>query len=263
MLFRSHKALAENLTPGTTYSWRVGYEGHWSDIAQFTTEAEEQGDFSFIYMSDSHIMDAEYVNNARWCSDAVIKNEKDVKFCVFPGDFVETGTESNSEWEWERWFEESIRPVLMQMPVVVTDGNHDDSNNLNYDYHFNTDWEFAQNAKTKPQFSGITYSFVYGDVLFLVYSLQDWWRASGSSAANRVSSYLSTDVANWFKEQIALHPNTKYRVTLAHKNIFSGSGHSVDEETPMFRDIMLPIFCLYSKSVRLTWLCKVTTTATK
>jgi hypothetical protein len=31
-------------------------------------------------------------------------------------------------------------------------------------------------------------------------------------------------------------------VTLAHKNIFSGSGHSVDEETPMFRDIMLPIF---------------------
>ena len=238
----SHKALAENLTPGTTYSWRVGYEGHWSDIAQFTTEAEEQGDFSFIYMSDSHVMDAEYVNNARWCSDAVIKNEKDVKFCVFPGDFVETGTESNSEWEWERWFEESIRPVLMQMPVVVTDGNHDDSNNLNYDYHFNTDWEFAQNAKTKPQFSGITYSFVYGDVLFLVYSLQDWWRASGSSAANRVSSYLSTDVANWFKEQIALHPNTKYRVTLAHKNIFSGSGHSVDEETPMFRDIMLPIF---------------------
>ena len=24
----SHKALAENLTPGTVYSWRVGYEGH-------------------------------------------------------------------------------------------------------------------------------------------------------------------------------------------------------------------------------------------
>ena len=55
------------------------------------------------------------------------------------------------------------------------------------------------------------------------------------------STYLSTDVKNWFKEQCALHPNTKYRVTLSHKNIFSGSGHSIDGEIPLFRDIMLPV----------------------
>ena len=55
------------------------------------------------------------------------------------------------------------------------------------------------------------------------------------------STYLSNDVREWFHQQIAAHPNTKYRVTLAHKNIFSGSGHSVDSETPMFREIMLPI----------------------
>ena len=38
-----------------------------------------------------------------------------------------------------------------------------------------------------------------------------------------------------------MHPNTKYRVTLSHKNIFSGSGHSIDNEIPLFREIMLPI----------------------
>ncbi|MBR4520082.1 MAG: metallophosphoesterase [Paludibacteraceae bacterium] len=237
----SHKAIAENLQPGITYSWRVGYAGHWSPIAQFSTKEAKQGEYSFIYMTDSHIMDAEYVDNARWCATAAAKAVPEARFCLFPGDFVETGTESNSEWEWERWFEESIRPVIMQMPIVPTDGNHDDSPLLNYDYHFNTDWEFATKAKTKPQFSGITYSFVYGDVLFLVYSLQDWWRASGSSESSMKSTYLSSDVKNWFKEQIAKHPDTKYRVTLSHKNIFSGSGHSVDAETPMFREIMLPI----------------------
>jgi hypothetical protein len=238
----SHKALAENLTPGTAYSWRVGYEGHWSEIGHFRTKDAEQGEYSFIYMSDSHIMDAEYVDNARWCATAAAKTAPEAKFCLFPGDFVETGTKSNSEWEWERWFEESIKPVIMQMPIVPTDGNHDDSENLNYDYHFNTDWGFYSMVQShKPQFHGITYSFVYGDVLFLVYSLQDWWRASGSSATNRTSTYLSNDVKKWFQEQIALHPNTKYRVTLAHKNIFSGSGHSIDDEIPMFRDIMLPI----------------------
>lgn len=237
----SHKALAEGLTPGTQYSWRVGYPGHWSEIAHFRTQDEVQGEYSFIYMSDSHIMDAEYVDNARWCATAAAKAVPEAKFCLFPGDFVETGTEANSEWEWERWFEESIKPVIMQMPIVPTDGNHDDSENLNYDYHFNTDWGFAMNATTKPQFSGITYSFVYGDILFLVYSLQDWWRASGSSESSMKSTYLSTDVKNWFLDQIEKYPNTKYRITLSHKNVFSGSGHCYDGETPMFREIMLPI----------------------
>ena len=238
----SHKAIAENLTPGTAYSWRVGYEGHWSPIAHFRTQDAEQGEFSFIYMSDSHIQNQEYVDHAKWCATTAAATVPEARFCLFPGDFVETGTTSNSEWEWERWFEESIKPVIMQMPIVPTDGNHDDSGNLNYTYHFNTDNAFNQTAKTKPQFEGITYSFVYGDVLFLVYSLQDWWKASSSSASARRSTYLSTDVKNWFYDQIEAHPNTKYRVTLSHKNIFSGSGHSIDDEIPMFRDIMLPIF---------------------
>lgn len=238
----SHKAIAENLQPGQVYSWRVGFAGHWSEIAQFRTMDAEQGEYSFIYMTDSHIMDQEYVDNARWCATAAAAHAGDARFCLFPGDFVETGTNANSEWEWERWFEESIKPVIMKMPIVPTDGNHDDSDNFNYTYHFNTDNAFNQTAKTKPQFEGITYSFVYGDVLFMVYSLQDWWRAGGSSASARRSTYLSTDLKNWFYDQVEAHPNVKYRVTLAHKNIFSGSGHSVDEETPMFRDIMLPIF---------------------
>ena len=240
----SHKAQATTLTPGTVYSWRVGFDGHWSEIGQFVTKDADQGDFSFLYMTDSHIQDAEYIEQARQCAEAVVKNEAadpNVKFCLFPGDFVDTGGATNSEWQWERWFEGSMRPMLNAMTVVPTDGNHDDSPSLNYDYHFNTDWGFANAAETKPQFHGITYSFVYGDVLFLVYSLQDWWRAQGSSDKNMVSSYISTDLKNWFNDQIAAHPNTKYRVTLSHKNIFSGAGHHTDDECPLIRELMLPI----------------------
>lgn len=238
----SHKALAENLQPGQDYSWRCGYEGHWSKIGHFRTQSSAQGEYSFLYMSDSHIQDAEYVENAKWCATTAAATAPDARFCLFPGDFVETGTNANSEWEWERWFEESIKPVIMKMPIVPTDGNHDDSDNLNYDYHFNTPTDFAMSvpAKYRPQFHGITYSFVYGDVLFLVYSLQDWWRSSEGETSMK-STYLSTDVRNWFRREIEKHPNTKYRVTLSHKNIFSGSGHSIDSEIPLFREIMLPI----------------------
>jgi hypothetical protein len=54
-------------------------------------------------------------------------------------------------------------------------------------------------------------------------------------------SYLTTDVGNWFRNQVARHPEAKLRVALVHKNIFSGSGHLEDEETPLFRATMLPI----------------------
>ena len=236
----SHKAIAEGLTPGTTYAYRVGVDGYWSEVGKFTTASDKQEPFTFIYMSDSHIMNQDYVRDARRCADMAVATTPEARFCVFPGDFVETGTNRNSEWEWERWFEEALRPVVQNMPIVPTDGNHDDSENLNYSYHFHTDNQFKEQAQVKPQFDGTTYSFVYGDVLFLVYSLQDYWKGAHSLSAC-TSTYLTNDVGNWFREQVAAHPEAKWRVALVHKNIFSGSSHQEDEETPLFRATMLPI----------------------
>ena len=238
----SHKAQATELTPGTVYSWRVGYGEYWSEIGQFVTKDENQGDFSFLYMTDSHIQDSIYLKEANMSARAVAKNEPDVKFCLFPGDFADTGGETNSEWQWEQWFEGSMRPALNKMAFVPTDGNHDDSKSRNYDYHFNTDWAFAIASSVPPQFKGITYSFVYGDVLFLVFSMQDWWREEGTDEPIMHSDYLTNDVGNWFKDQIEQHPEAKYRVTVSHKNIFSGAGHHVDDESTLLRTMMLPIF---------------------
>jgi len=240
--YESHKAIATSLTPGTTYCYRVGYDSIWSHIATFeTAKADNQGEYSVLLMSDSHIQDQEYVDNARWCAEAAVKNVPEAKFVLFPGDAEETGTEANSEWEWERWFEESMRPALYKMPFVVTDGNHEDTPNGNWDIHYNTDTLFNVSSVVKPQFKGITYSFVYGDVLFLVFSMQDYWRGSYSES-KETSVYLTRDVGNWFRQQVAAHPECKYRVSVCHKNVFSGSGHQEDTETPIFRATMLPIF---------------------
>ena len=236
----SHKAVAENLKPGTAYSWRVGYDGHWSPVASFRTADRKQKDFSFIYMTDSHLQNREYIDAAKLCAEAVARNEKDARFCVFPGDFVDTGTSNNSEWEWERWFEESLRPVIMHMPVVPTDGNHDDSPLLNYTYHFNTDSTFNTQTSIKPQFAGITYSFEYGDLLLLAFSMQDFWHGD-YSYDSLTCPYFSDELGGWFRRQIAAHPKNKWRVGLVHKNLFSGSDHQRDKETPLMRETMLPV----------------------
>ena len=240
--YTSHKAVATDLTPGTAYSWRCGYEGHWSPIGHFRTEDAAQGEFSFIYMTDSHIMNDTYIKEARRCALAAVKTVPDARFCVFPGDFVEDGDANNSEWEWERWFEEALEPVIKTMPMAVTDGNHDDSPNINYTYHFNTDNWFNYNITNKPQFEGIVYNFVYGDVLFLVFSMQDFWRESYDQVARTWSTYLDEHVSKWFRQTVIENPDTKYRISLAHFNLFSGSDHSTDEEPPLFRKCMLPTF---------------------
>lgn len=236
----SHKALATDLAPGTAYSWRVGYAGHWSEIAQFRTEDAQQGEYTFLYMTDSHIMNPEYIRAARRCALAAVKTVPEARFCVFPGDFVEDGDSNNSEWEWEQWFEEAMKPVILAMPIVPTDGNHDPSPNINYTHHFNTDNSFKDTYK-KPQFDGTIYSFVYGDVLFIVYSMQDFWRDT-HSFDTWTSVYLSDHVGPWFYEQVRKSPDTKYRVSLSHFNLFSGSDHSTDSEPPLFRKCMLPVF---------------------
>ena len=242
--YTSHKAIAENLTPNTIYAYRVGTDGYWSEVAYFTTAPEnkmdESEEFTFIYMTDSHILDQGYIDDVRQTATAAVTNTPEAKFCVFAGDHVETGGNGNAEWEWERWFEEAMRPVIKQMPIVPTDGNHDDSSNQNYSFHFNTDNTFKENAEVKPQFDGITYSFMYGDVLFLVFSMQDYWKGN-PNLSDLTCSYLTNDVGNWFRNQVARHPEAKLRVALVHKNIFSGSGHQEDEETPLFRATMLPI----------------------
>ncbi len=237
----SHKALAENLQPGTAYSWRVGYEGHWSPIGHFRTEDASQGEYSFLIMSDSHIMNETYIKEARRCALAAVKTVPEARFCCFPGDFVEDGDANNSEWEWERWFEESMEPVIKAMPMVPTDGNHDDSPNINYTYHFNTNNDFNKNYTSAPQFEGIVYSFVYGDVLFYVFSMQDFWRET-HSYIDWTSTYLTDHLGTWFRDQTKANPDTKYRVSLAHFNLFSGSDHSTDKEPPVFRNCMLPVF---------------------
>ena len=238
--YESHKALADNLQPGTAYSYRVGMPGHWSEIGHFRTADEEQGEYSFIYMTDSHIQNREYVDAARLCANAVARNEKNARFCVFPGDFVDTGTDNNSEWEWERWFEEALKPVLLTMPLVPTDGNHDDTPLMNYNYHFNTDTTFNTETQVRPQFAGINYSFVYGDMQLIAFSMQDFWRGEYDYQAG-TSEYLERDLGGWFKRQVEKSPATPWRVGLVHKNLFSGSDHQRDKETPLLRATMLPV----------------------
>lgn len=234
MTYTSHKAVADNLLPGTTYSYRLGKDGAWSEIGHFTT-AQTQYDvnqgYSFIYITDTQANTQEMFDISQKTVHAAQEKVPNAQFVLCNGDFVETSGTTNSEWEWEQWFK-TMQDIWMNYPLVVAQGNHDTSSNNNFAWHFNTDRSFNQTSAIKTTMDGSVYSFVYGNALFMVINYEDYSKEGYFDA-----------LANWMTEQVSAHPNVKWRIATYHKNMFTGSNsHQSDSDGKLVRAAMLPVF---------------------
>lgn len=232
--YTSHKALAANLTPGTTYSYRVGNEGGWSEIGHFTT-AQTQYDaregYSFIYITDTQAQNEGMFDVSQKTVHTAQSMVSDAAFVLCNGDLVETSGSSNSEWEYEQWFS-TMQDVWMNYPLVVAQGNHDTSGNSNFAWHFNTDCSFNVGSAVKTAMEGTVYSFVQGDALFMVINYEDY----------KKEGYF-TALADWMRTQVQANSNVKWRIATFHKNMFTGSGsHQSDNDGKLVREAMLPVF---------------------
>ena len=79
---------------------------------------------------------------------------------------------------------------------------------------------------------GTVYSFVRGDVLFMVINYEDW----------KKEGYFES-LAAWMREQVEAHKDVKWRIATYHKNVFTGSrSHQDDADGKAVRAAMLPVF---------------------
>lgn len=230
--YTSHKAVAVGLAPATTYSYRVGKDDAWSEIGSFTTAPGQKDEsYSFIYITDTQAQyDGMFDVSQKTVHTAICK-VPDAAFVLCNGDLVETSGASNSEWEYEQWFS-TMQDVWMNYPIVVTMGNHDKSPNNNFAYHFNNATDFNDRFSPGTDMNGTVFSFVRGDVLFLVISYEDW---------NKEGYFDS--LAAWMRQEVEAHKDTKWRVASFHKNMFTGSrSHQDDADGNAVRQAMLPVF---------------------
>ncbi|MCO4773295.1 MAG: metallophosphoesterase family protein [Deltaproteobacteria bacterium] len=116
--YRVHEVrLCGDLTPGTTYSYRVGGAGGWSSVAQFTTPAEP-GSFDSVTIGIAGDSRGAYTT---WASVVALMEAHDPDFYVFPGDMVDLGVVQS---EWDSWFE-ATGDVLRSKVLVPSHGNHE------------------------------------------------------------------------------------------------------------------------------------------
>lgn len=230
--YLSHKAKAAGLTPATTYSYRVGSADGWSEIGTFTTaSADKNAGYSFIYITDTQAQNDEMFNVSQKTVHAARKLVPEAAFILCNGDLVETSGSNNSEWEYEQWFS-TMQDIWLNTPLVVTMGNHDISGNRNFAYHFNNDNSYNENAEVPTDMDGTVFSFVRGDVLYLVMSYENWNKPG----------YLDS-LGKWMRSQVGAHKDVKWKIASFPKNMFTGSrSHQDDADGKAVRAAMLPLF---------------------
>ena len=224
-----NKALVSGLTPNTQYSFRVGKNGAWSTIGTFKTAKATKEPFSFVYVTDPQAQTDAMFNVSQTTTHAAQAMYPNANFWLSCGDLVESSGSSNSEWEYEQYFE-TQQDIYMKNPFVPVEGNHDISTNKNFTYHFNTDSvAFDYALATTP---GSLYSYVYGDALFMHMTYENY----------NTTGYLDS-LAIWMNNQVKANPTTKWRIAVYHKDMFTGSSsHQSDADEVVERAKMEPVY---------------------
>ncbi len=147
------------LDAGTTYEYTVGSNEniHWSDVMTFTTQAENQDQFSFIWFGDTH-------HSKLWGDLLQVADQKhpEVAFYSIAGDLVTTGLYRN---EWDDLFGFSGE-VFARKPLMPVPGNHDRQDGLGAWMYYEM-FDFPKDAPTHVHPES-TYAFTYGNALFLM-----------------------------------------------------------------------------------------------
>jgi hypothetical protein len=227
--YTTHKALATGLTANTIYSYRVGKDGAWSPIGTFTTGERNGETLRFMYLADTQAMNDEYFEASKNTALTAYDCIPDAQFCLMTGDLVESKGSSNSEWEWEQWFE-LMQPVWKNVPIAPVVGNHDISTNKNFTYHFNTDSVgFDHELSTSP---GGVYSFVQGDALFIAMSTEDY----------DTEGFLDS-LKQYIYDEVEANQDVRWKFAFYHKTIYTGSSsHQSDADSRTVREAMIPVF---------------------
>jgi len=217
-----YSAVMENLSPNTTYIYRVGHDSVWSEWNQFVTAKQEPQPFKFIFLGDPQNDDHRPM--ARVFQQAY-RTAPDAGFWLFTGDLVN----APKDHLWSELFEAmSLFPRVT--PSVMTPGNHDQMRNFVNSQKVSITAPIWHTHLTLPE-NGIaglnetSYFFDYQGVRFVMLN-------SNEKLAEQVI---------WLDSLLANNPN-RWTIAAFHHPFYS-MGHVRDDR--FTRDAFLPIFDKY------------------
>ncbi len=196
------------------YVYRLGdNNGLFSDTYYYSTQNRNK--YGFVFLSDAQIGATELgTDTTGWANtvSAIHSYFPETAFILSAGDHIER---PGNESEWAGFFSPD---ELSSIPVAPTPGAHDELGNgrgfaqpssFAYDYHFNLPNETAHLFYKSWQTAAGDYYFTYGDVLFLVLTMD---------SHDYASHY------GFMQEAIEANPGAKWRIAAWHYTIYTAAG---------------------------------------
>lgn len=231
--YRVHEVrLCGTMTPNTTYSYRVGGEGAWSETFTFTTPGEP-GSFDTFTVAIAGDSRGAYTT---WEQIITKMDSYDPDFIMFSGDMVELG---GSQSEWELWLA-ACGDVIARRPFLAAHGNHE----------FLAQNYFAQFAFPNNE---EWYTIEYGNLLLM--SLNDTVQDANEVTSEQpqwLQEVLSGSEATW---KFAMHHQPAYSTCTRHGSdlevrkswvpvweqynvdaVFAGHNHIYERSVPIRAD---------------------------
>lgn len=194
-VYRMHQAHLCGLEPGTTYSYQVGAEGHYSPVRSFTTApdivANPDTEVVFGFMGDTR--DGYDI----WEQLATAIGQRTPNLILFSGDAVTVGI---TQFEWEAFFERA-EELLATVPIVFAHGNHE----------VNATPYFAQFAMPGDQEN---FGFDYGHAHITV---------ANDTPAD--ISALTGSTVDFLKADFEASKDARWKLLMHHQPMWSASNH--------------------------------------
>ena len=198
-----HEVELYDLTPDTTYHYRVGGDGAWGNLYSFRTGPKPGcGAIRFVALGDGRSQD-EVGPAPGWQDIYAEALGEDPAFVLNTGDLVKEGNNTN---QWTQWLSETA-PLLPGVPHMPSLGNHDDDKAEGDNAAYNQVFQLPRNTATETE---DFYYFTFGDAIFVSLSTATY---SSGSAPYQVQ-------ADWLDKVLTDNPRT-WKIVYFHHPIYT------------------------------------------
>ena len=195
------------LNSNTTYIYRAYDKGAeiGTDEVTFTTKNPESSSFTFVHVSDSQAGPKEFGRVLSCVADKA-------DFLLHTGDVVE---KSKHESEWTAMLDGNFEH-LSRIPMMAISGNHETTYKSGYNETYK---HFNNNIPSQESTSlGYFYSFVYGDVKFIMLNTNDL-----------TGDRLKTEQYDWLVNELKYN-TCKWTVVAMHNPLYSVGKYGANSE---------------------------------
>ena len=244
-----YEATMDNLTPGTTYEYRVHNEDNSlvSEYYTFKTMLDTDTSHTFMYLADPQ-ENAEFGYMAYASAVYNAMDTADINFdlVMSPGDLVQDN-DIKSEWD---WFFQYSSLFCTSIPIAATLGNHEmkdlddvDINSMEFDGYlnlpnngpvYNVFDEISGDLRTSNFDDGKTYSFDYG--LAHIVSINTEVYCDGTTSCSSYDQENGDILNAWLRNDLD-NSDSLWTIVLLHRGPYS-----LSYDTTSVRDNLSPIF---------------------